>query len=304
MPTSAARAATTSSISYHDILSDDGTHLRAWTNDPDLLIDGPTVVLCNGLGTNPFMWPALLRPDCGIRVVSWYHRGTGGSERPRDPSHVEIQHFVEDGLSVMDHFGIDRAVLMGWSMGVNTMFEMTVRHPERVSGLFAVCGVPGDTFRTMLAPLLIPRPVARALTVNLARLLKHSGWALTPVTSRLPIGPRTIDVLTLSRFLFRMPDPELAAVAIREFLQVPVQWYAHLALSTSRHARVPLSGVTVPAMFVSAKHDVLAGSRDMKSAAERIPGASYVELDGSHFIQIERPERVHQLLLDFLERVG
>jgi pimeloyl-ACP methyl ester carboxylesterase len=304
MPTSVARAATASSISYHDILSDDGTHLRAWTNDPDLLIDGPTVVLCNGLGTNPFMWPALLSPDCGVRVVSWYHRGVGGSERPRDPSHVEIEHFVEDGLSVMDHFGIDQAVLMGWSMGVNTMFELAVRHPERVTGLFAVCGVPGDTFRTMLAPLRLPHPVARAVTVNFARVLKHSGWALSPVTSRLPIGPRTIDLLTLTRFLYRMPDPDLAAEAIREFLQVPVQWYMHLALSTSRHARVRLSKVTVPAMFVAANRDILAGSRDMKTAADRMPGAGYLELQGSHFIQIEQPERVHQLLLDFLDVVG
>jgi pimeloyl-ACP methyl ester carboxylesterase len=304
MQTPAARTATASSISHHDILSDDGTHLRAWTNDPDLLIDGPTVVLCNGLGTNPFMWPALLSPDCGVRVVSWYHRGVGGSERPRDPSHVEIEHFVEDGLSVMDHFGIDRAVLMGWSMGVNTMFELAVRHPERVSGLFAVCGVPGQTFQTMLAPLRLPHPVARALTVNFARVLKHSGWALTPVTSRLPIGPRAIDLLTLTRFLYRMPDPELAAMAIKEFLQVPVQWYMHLALSTSKHARVRLSKIAVPAMFVGANHDLLAGSRDMKTAAERIPGASYLELDGSHFIQIEQPERVHHLLLDFLELVG
>ena len=304
MPTSAARAATASSISFHDILSDDGTHLRAWTNDPDLLIDGPTVVLCNGLGTNPYMWPALLRPDCGVRVVSWYHRGVGGSERPRDPGHVEIEHFVEDGLSVMDHFGIDQAVLMGWSMGVNTMFELAVRHPERVSGLFAVCGVPGDTFRTMLAPWFVPRPVARVVTVNIARALKHSGWVLSPITSRLPVGPRTIDLLTLVRFLRTVPDPELTAVAIKEFLQVPVQWYMHLAISTSRHARVRLSKVTVPAMFVSGKHDLLAGARDMKSAAERIPGAGYLELDGSHFVQIEQPERVHELLLDFLDHVG
>ena len=39
---------------------------------------------------------------------------------------------------------------MGWSMGVNTAFELAVSHPERVSGIFAVAGVPGDTFATML----------------------------------------------------------------------------------------------------------------------------------------------------------
>ena len=39
----------------------------------------------------------------------------------------------------------------------------------------------------------------------------------------------------------------------------------------------------------------------MKTAADRIPGAGYLELHGSHFVQIEQPERVHELLLDFLE---
>ena len=49
---------------------------------------------------------------------------------------------------------------------------------------------------------------------------------------------------------------------------------------------------------------MLAGSRDMASAAARIPGATYVELDGSHFVQMEQPERVHELLLEFLERIS
>lgn len=304
MPASAARAATDDLITFHDVLSDDGTRLRAWTNDPAGRIDGPTVVLCNGLGTSPWTWPALLEPDCGVRVVSWNHRGTGGSDRPSDPQRVGIEEFVEDGLSVMDHFGVDRAVLMGWSMGVNTMFELAVRHPERVTGLFAVAGVPGDTFATMLGPLHLPHLAARALTVSLSRAMKLGGRLLTPIASRLPVGPRAVGLITHSGFMLPVPDPELAAVAIAEFLTTPVDWYFHLALKTSEHARVSLSGITVPAEFVAATYDVLAGARDMRTAADRIEGATYVELRGSHFIQMEQPERVHELLLDFLERVG
>ena len=305
MSTAAARAADTSAtLGFHDIRSDDGTHLRAWTNDPDGLIDGPTVVLCNGLGTNPYAWPALLDPDCGVRVVSWYHRGTGGSDRPADPTHVEIEHFVQDGLSVMDHFGIDRAVLMGWSMGVNTMFELAVHHPERVAGLFAVAGVPGDTFATMLGPFYVPRFLARGLTVGGSTVLKYVGKAITPVSSRLPVGPRAIAVISHTGFMFPVPDKHLAARAVREFLTTPVDWYFHLALSTSRHARVSLSKVHVPALFVAATYDVLAGTRDMASAARRLEQGEYVELRGSHFIAMEQPERVHELLLDFLERIA
>lgn len=304
MPTSAARTATASSIAFHDVLSDDGTRLRAWTNDPDGLIEGPTVVLCNGLGTSPWTWPALLRPDCGIRVVSWNHRGTGGSERPRDAARVGIDEFVEDGLSVMDHFGIDRAVLMGWSMGVNTMFELASFHPERVTGLFAVAGVPGDTFSTTLGPFRLPRVAARTITVHLSRALKLGGRALTPIASRLPVGTRTVDLLTRTGFMFPMPDPELAAIAIGEFLKTPIEWYFHLALRTSEHARVSLSGIRVPVAFVGATFDILSGTRHMVTAAARVADGTYVELRGSHFIQMEQPETVHQLLVDFLHRVG
>ncbi|HCB05033.1 MAG TPA: alpha/beta hydrolase [Nocardioides sp.] len=304
MPTSAARIAPAPTIAYRDVLSDDGTRLRAWTNDPDGTIDGPTVLLCNGLGTGPWCWPALLRPDCQVRVVSWNHRGTGGSARPADPAHCGIEAFVEDALSVMDHFGIDQAPVMGWSMGVNTMFELVFRHPERVTGLFAVAGVPGDTFATMLAPFRLPRAIARGLTVSFARTLEVAGRVITPVTTRLPVGPKAIAVLTHSGFMFPVPDSEGAAHAVREFLTTPVDWFMHLAIATSEHGRVSLSKVGVPVAFVAARWDVLSGSRDMRSAAARIDAATYVELNGSHFVQMEQPDQVHALLLEFLDRVS
>ena len=304
MTASAARTAVDARVTFEEVLSDDGTRLRAWTNDADGVIDGPTVVLCNGLGTSPWTWPALLTPECGVRVVSWNHRGTGGSERPQDPNRVGIEEFVEDALSVMDHFGIDRAVMIGWSMGVNTMFELAVEHPERVSGLFAVAGVPGDTFSTMLGPLRVPRSAARALTVNFSRALKYGGRALTPVTTRLPVGPRVIKVISRTGFMLPVRDPELAAFSMRAFLSTPVEWYFHLALRTSQHPRVRLSKIQAPAVFVAATYDVLTAAKHMATAADRIEGATYVELKGTHFIQMEQPEKVHELLLAFLDRVG
>ena len=131
MATSAASTTAHARLAFDDILSDDGTQLRAWTNDPDGTLDGPTVVLCNGLGTSPYTWPALLDPDCGVRVVSLEpprHRRlrAARSTRARSGSRSSSR----TALSVMDHFGVDRAVLMGWSMGVNTMFELAVPPPR------------------------------------------------------------------------------------------------------------------------------------------------------------------------------
>lgn len=287
------------SLRFYDVISADGTRLRAWTNDAD----GPTVLLCNGLGTNPYAWPALLRRDCGVRVISWNHRGVGGSARPHDPELVGIEQFVEDAVAVLDDAGLDRVPVMGWSMGVNTMFELAVLHPDRVAGLFAVGGVPGDTFTSMGAPLLLPRPIRKPLTVAAAAFLARTGGVLTPLTTRLPVTPRTARLVTHSGFMLPRADPTVAARAIAEFLTTPVDWYMHLAVATSRHLRVSLRDIAVPTSFVAGRWDLLASSADMRTAAERIPDATYVELPCSHFLSLEEPEEVHRLLLDLLARV-
>jgi pimeloyl-ACP methyl ester carboxylesterase len=288
-----------SRLRFYDVISGDGTRIRAWDNG----VEGPTVLLCNGLGTNPYSWPALLEPDCGVHVISWQHRGTGGSERPRKRSAAGIEEFVQDAVAVLDDAGLDRVPVIGWSMGVNTAFELATLHPERVSGLFAVAGVPGRTFGTMLRPLHLPRVVNEAITVSAARLMSLAGPLLSPVAARLPMGPIGVGIVSHSGFMLPVADVDDAGRTMREFLTTPLDWYFHMALQTHRHARVSLSAIDVPAMFVAGRWDVLAGARDMLTAAARMRDASYVELQASHFLPLEKPDQLHALLLEFLERL-
>ncbi len=288
------------SLRFYDVVSADGTRLRAWTNDAD----GPTVLLCNGLGTSPYAWPALLRSDCGVRVLSWNHRGVGGSDRPVDRDRVDVTSFVADAIAVLDDAEVGACLVMGWSIGVNTAFELAVEHPGRVSALFAVAGVPGGTFASMGAPLQIPRWARRPLSIGVATALAHTGWAITPVTSRLPIGRRAASLLRHSGFMMPSAASEVVERAFREFLTTPVQWYMHLARAAARHDRVSLSRIGVPAVFVGGSHDILASSADMRTASDRIPGSTYVELRGTHFLQMERPAEVHQQLVSLLGGLG
>ncbi len=294
-PRSAPRQRT---VRFHKVTSADGTVVEAWSNTAE----GPTVLICNGLGTNPYAWPELLDPDCGLRVISWNHRGVGRSARPEDPSRVGVDAFVEDAIAVLDDAGVERCVVAGWSLGVNTAFELAVRHPERVSGLFAVAGVPGGTFASMGAPLMIPRPLREPISVNAARLMKLGGPLLTPVARRIPMGPVTTTALRFSGFMFPTARPAEVRRAVREFLTTPMDWYGHLAVSASTHRRVSLSAIGVPATFVSGRWDLLASHRDMRTAAARIDGATYVELFGTHFLTMERPKAVVQLLHELVDR--
>jgi len=210
---------------------------------------------------------------------------------------------VADAIAVLDVMQVQHTVAMGWSVGVTTAFELAVRHPERVTGLLAVAGVPGSTFGTMLEPLLVPRLLRRAVAVGVTRALHWGGPLITPISSRLPWTDLTAGVLRHSGFMLPSASPAAVKLAVREFLSTPVDWYMHLALHADEHTRVPLSAVDVPTVFVAGRWDVLSGRGDIRAAADRLPRATSVELPGSHFLPMERPQEVHAELLRLLGRV-
>jgi pimeloyl-ACP methyl ester carboxylesterase len=78
----------------------------------------------------------------GHRVVTYDARGHGASTGAEDPDAYDYDDLVEDLRAVMDDRGIDRAVLVGASMGAHTAVRMALDHPERVAGLvIATAGV-------------------------------------------------------------------------------------------------------------------------------------------------------------------
>ena len=281
-----------------DVTSSDGTRLRAWTNGGD----GPTVLVSNGLGTNPHVWPTLLQPDSGVRVIGWYHRGIGGSERPTS-GRLEMDAHLEDAVAVMTALDAASAVLVGWSIGVNVAFELATQHPERVRGILAVAGVPGGTLSTTLAPLRVPPILAKTLMLSLARSATVTGHAMAPVTRRIPWTRFSVDLLRMTRIVSPEADPALLQTAVQEFFATHPAWYARMALAASRHPRVSLSSIAVPTTFLAGRSDLLAGAPAMRSAAARIPGARYREVRGTHFIPLERPDVVLEELHALLVRV-
>jgi len=114
----------------------------------------------------------------------------------------------------------------------------------------------------------------------------------------------TTTSLRYSGFMFPSAKTDVVRRAVREFLTTPVDWYGHLAVAAAAHRRVSLSKIDVPASFVAGRWDVLASHRDMRTAADRIDGATYVELVGTHFLTMERPAAVLLLLHELLDRTA
>ncbi|MDX6551867.1 MAG: hypothetical protein QOH74_355 [Gaiellales bacterium] len=280
-----------------DYPSRDGTCIRGWRGDGD----GVPLILSNGLGTIPQAWPALMKPDSGYRVRTWYYRGTFGSDRPSDRARIRVEDHVDDLVALMDHEGIERALVAGWSIGVNIAFEMAERHPDRVAGLMAVAGVPGGTFGTMGAPLRIPRRLRRPVATRAAKLLRAAGPLLTPVAHRIPVNDRLAWLVTHSGFMLPAAKAEVVTPMLAEFLRQDWRWYMRLAVAAAEHQTMDLSFVRCPTTLVAGKHDVLTSMDDVIDVASKIPQAQITVLPGSHFLPMEYPELI-SVALDELTR--
>jgi pimeloyl-ACP methyl ester carboxylesterase len=278
--------------------SADGTSLRGWANDGD----GIPLVISNGLGTIPQAWPALVAPDSGYDAVTWYYRGTFGSERPSDPARIRVADHVDDLVALMDARGIERALVACWSIGVNIGFEMTQRHPDRVAGLLAVAGVPGGTFATMGGPLRIPRRLRHPLAARTAKTSRLAGPALTWLAPKVPVNRRTAWLISHSGFMLPGADPDVLVPMLDEFRKQDWTWYMTLAVAAGEHSPMDLAFVQCPVTLVAGRHDVLTSMHDVTEAAAQIPHAQVTVLPGSHFLPLEHPELVHAALGELARR--
>jgi pimeloyl-ACP methyl ester carboxylesterase len=283
----------------HDLRAADGTRLRAWRTESA----GPPVLLCPGLGTFPEAWPALVLPSSGVRVVSWYHRGTMGSDRPADPSRITLADHVADAIAVMDDAGIERCVVMGWSVGVMVAAELALRHPSRVSGLLLAAGVPGDLFGGILGVLGIPAPVRKRLTLGAAQLIRACGPAIDQVLHRIPVNRRVAVALQHSGFMLPGADPDDVARALRRFLRHDWRWYVTLALALSDVPEPDLTGITCPVTVLAAKYDVVADPTRAVRPTAVLPHARTRVLPTSHFLPLEAPDEVVRELAALQARV-
>lgn len=103
---------------------------------------GPPVVLIHGLAVSAELNWGRVRPELAreFRVIALDLRGHGKSEKPHDPAAYGL-HFVRDVVNLLDHMEIERAHVVGYSMGGGIVLKLLTTHPERVRS--AVVGGAG-----------------------------------------------------------------------------------------------------------------------------------------------------------------
>jgi 3-oxoadipate enol-lactonase len=264
-----------------------------------------TIVLANGLGGRLYAWePAIEAFWSTHRLVTWDYRGLFASDSPKSKRKLAVTHHVDDIISILDEEEIDRAVFVGWSMGVQVSLDVAASYPERVAGLVLINGTHGHVLSTGFQPVVsvpfLPKRLHQLLDwlqdnpevahqiARIARLSELPTWAFM----RLMAGRRARDLTPL---LSRYVDDVLGS-SFPNYLRLFQELDAHSTFHLLRE-------IDAPALVISGFFDILTPPYQSKEIADRMPNAEYIRLwRSSHFSMLERPEIVIPAMKRFLEQ--
>jgi pimeloyl-ACP methyl ester carboxylesterase len=256
--------------------------------------EGPHQVVClHGLGSNKtsfFKTISTLTPDHTVHAIDL--PGFGSSSKPARAAY-DASYFARSVLGYMDAMGIDRAHLVGNSMGGRVAVELALTQPARTETL------------SLLAPALAFR--RRRELVPLVKLIR-------PELAAIPHALRAARVREQFWSLFARPerlDPTAADIAADEFCRTYRSRSARIAFfAAARNIYLDppdgegglwtrLAGLRPPALFIWGDRDRLVPAAFSRHVAEVLPHARQVVLNEcGHVPQVELPERANGLIRD------
>jgi pimeloyl-ACP methyl ester carboxylesterase len=257
------------------------SYLQAGAGDP--------IVMLHGLGaTKMSLLPTVGALADRFRCISLDLPGFGDSVKPIG-ARYDARYFAGAVVTLLDALGIERAHLVGNSLGGRVALEVGLRDPDRVGRL------------GLLAPSMAWRrerrwaPALRLLRPELGLMQIAPERAVDPIVRRLIPGGRD----------------GWAAAGVDEFLRsykTARGRAAFYAAARQIYLEEPegddgfwprLRTLEPDALFVWGRHDKLVPIAFARHVSEAVPGARHAELDCGHVPQLERPRETHAALAEF-----
>jgi pimeloyl-ACP methyl ester carboxylesterase len=264
--------------------------------------DGPPLVLANGLTTSDFFWRYVMpKWQRRWRVVTWDYKGHGDSGPARDVSAVTPAALADDMRRVFDGAGIERAPIVGFSMGCQIVLEACRVMPERIDAVGCLLGPAGRLFDTALPP--ITGRAAQVLLRSMPALSTGIVMGSFGHMLRLPLAQR---VGRLLGYIGPHAKPTDVALYIRHFARLHYPTVRGVALAAGEHdASDLLGGLPVPLLIVAGGRDPFA---PMKTVGEvmhrRAPSSRLVRLpNGTHTSLFEHPDQIAVAVEAFLDEI-
>jgi pimeloyl-ACP methyl ester carboxylesterase len=249
--------------------------------------DGPVVLLLHGIGGGKALWDVrhsgatVALAAAGFTALAIDFPGYGDSSH--EPA-ASIAGMAQAVFQTLDALGIDRAAVVGHSMGGMVAQEMAGLEPTRVTALVLACtssafGPPGGEWQ--------------------AAFIRERIGALEASGSMAGMARRLVPTMLGSS------APDAAAIQALEVMsRVPEATYRRSVEALAGFdRRAALSQILAPALCLAASEDRTAPPEVLRRMALRLPRGEYAEIPGAgHLAPVEQSAAFHDLVVGFLRR--
>jgi 3-oxoadipate enol-lactonase len=242
--------------------------------------DGPALVFVHGVGSTAAIWDRQLDAfSSAYRTLAIELRGNGVPKPEPDPRAITREGYAADVLAALDALRIERATIIGCSLGGVVAFELWEQARERIDAM-AILG----SFAAY--------PNARAYADGICSAVRAAG---------------TMDVFARERAsrLGAMPQDRLRETLEQMASKNVASYLAATEATWTGDYRAMLATIDIPALVCAGENDTIAPPALSREIADGIAGSQLVLIPhAGHVANADNPQAFNELLRGFLARVA
>lgn len=244
--------------------------------------EGDPLLLIMGYSGTMDLWaPEVLKELASkYQVITFDNRGMGKTTASDKEFTIEL--FADDTRGLLDALGIERAHVLGWSLGTYIAQELTLRYPDRVEKLILYAGDCGGKEAIYPGPEIM------------------DALGDTSASSR-ERGEKLLATLFPEKWLKEHPDPRTYFPKVAETSSPDNIKRQYQAWQNWKGCYSRLAKITQPTLLITGAEDVNTPWQNSLMLIDLIPGVWLVQLEGGgHGVMYQYPKKFSRIVLTFL----
>lgn len=258
------------------------------------------IVFNYGLVCSNFHWSKQLDyfDQLGYKILLHDYRGHYKSTGMDNLKNITFENIALDLKELFDELNINKATLIGHSMGVNTSLEFAKRFPNYVNKMVLISGtiipVHNIMFNTNLTDQVSPQLISllKKFPKQFSAFWKSGGW--NPLIKRM-VHAGGFNLKTVSPEFIEIYLNKLGQLGPELFFQLIDQMHQHDILAF-------IEKIKVPTLIIGGDNDKVIPNYLQKLALKEMPQSElYIVRNGSHVPQVDFPQMVNERIQYFME---